>query len=54
MRAEVAQLVEHHLGAREAFHLVDALVTMTVDDGENCRIEVQEITESAAEQSKKS
>jgi hypothetical protein len=31
--------------AREGFHLVDALVTMTVDDQQNCRIEVQNVLE---------
>jgi hypothetical protein len=33
--------------AREAFHLADALVTMTVDDEDKCRIEVQDVSEAA-------
>ena len=33
---------------REGYHLISALVTMTIDDVENCRIEVQEVNEAHA------
>ena len=35
--------------SREAFHLADALVTIVLDDNENCRVEIQDVSEAAPE-----